>query len=325
MQKAIFLLLWSFCQLVYSDSPIVRYLVGNPKDVNPPLAGPGLNLAGGSTDVDAGMQWMIDYARGCTSCETKVDVIVIRASSSNAYNDYILGMNGVDSVETLVIRSRKAADQADLEQTVMNAEVVFFAGGDQCNYVKYVKGTRVEKAIEAVYARGGVIGGTSAGCAIMGTVTFDACVDTAYSDVVLKNPYHKTATLTRDFFQWQYLNDTLTDQHFAQRKRLGRLLTFLARQIQDGFTEKILGVGVNERTVVLVDKNGLGTVMGEGPAYFILADHKPEVCKPNTPLTYKDYKIWKIPTGSTFDFKNRPTDGYYLRSVINGEITEDPY
>ena len=158
----------------------------------------------------------------------------------------------------------------------------------------------------------------------MGTTVFDACVDTAYSDVVLKNPYHKTVSLSRDFFQWEYLSETLTDQHFAQRNRLGRLLTFLARQIQDGFTQKILGVAVNERTALLIDKNGLGTVFGEGPAYFILADHQPEICKPDTPLTYKNYKIWRIPKGQTFDLKNRPSNGYYLRSVINGKITEDP-
>ena len=322
---AILISLFFGIQNNFADSPVIRYLVGNPQDVSPSLAGPGLNLAGGSTDVDAGMQWMIDQARGCTSCDTKVDVVVIRASSSNGYNDYILAMNGVDSVETLVIKSRKAADKADLEEIIMKSEVIFFAGGDQCNYVTYLKGTRVEKAVEAVYARGGVIGGTSAGCAIMGTTVFDACVDTAYSDVVLKNPYDKTVTLTRNFFEWTYLSGTLTDQHFAQRNRLGRLLTFLAREIQDGFSEKILGVAANERTALVIDKNGLGTVMGEGPAYFILADHKPEVCKPDTPLTFKDYKIWRIPKGETFDLQNRPSDGYYLRSVVNGKITEDPY
>ena len=38
------------------------------------------------------------------------------------------------------------------------------------------------------------------------------------------------------------------------------------------------------------------------------------------PLTYSNYKIWKVPTGGTFDLKNRPTTGYYLRSVTNGVI-----
>jgi cyanophycinase-like exopeptidase len=78
-------------------------------------------------------------------------------------------------------------------------------------------------------------------------------------------------------------------------------------------------------TSVVVDKNGLATVMGDGPAYFVLADHAPEVCQPGVPLTYSNFKIWKVPAGGTFDLKNRPTTGYYLRSVTNGVINADPY
>jgi cyanophycinase-like exopeptidase len=65
--------------------------------------------------------------------------------------------------------------------------------------------------------------------------------------------------------------------------------------------------------------------MGVGPAYFVLADHFPEVCEPGTPLTYSDYKIWKVLPGQTFDLANRPTAGYYLRSVIDGQISANPY
>ena len=82
---------------------------------------------------------------------------------------------------------------------------------------------------------------------------------------------------------------------------MGRTLAFLARQIQDGKAASALALAVNEATSVVVDKNGLATVMGDGPAYFILADHAPEVCQPGMPLTYSNYKIWKVPAGGTFD------------------------
>ena len=106
---------------------------------------------------------------------------------------------------------------------------------------------------------------------------------------------------------------------------MGRTLAFLARQIQDGRTDSALAVAVNERTSLAVDRNGIATVMGEGPAYFILADHLPEVCQPKTPLTFSDYKIWRVDAGGRFNLRNRPTQGYYLRSVENGAITENPY
>jgi cyanophycinase len=307
-----------------AHAKVTRYLTGNAADVSPVLAGPAHDLGGGSTDVDAALQWIIDQVRGCTSCSTKVDVVILRSSGSNGYNDYIYAMNGVDSVETLVITSRRDVTTA-IETTIRNAEVVFFAGGDQCNYVTNFKGTLVETAVEAVYAKGGGVGGTSAGTAILGDFTYDACSGSILSSEALANPYHRYATFTYDFFKFANLQNTITDSHFVPRDRMGRLLAFLARQIKDGKASNALGIAVNEVTSVVVDRNGIATVMGDGPAYFILADHMPEVCQSGTPLTYSNYKIWKVNSGGTFNLGTRPSTGYYTRSVTNGVISSNPY
>ena len=308
-----------------AQAKVTRYLTGNAADVAPALAGPAHDFGGGGTDVDAALQWIIDQVRGCTSCATKVDVVILRSTGSNGYNDYIYAMNGVDSVETLVITKASDSNTAAVETTVRNAEVVFFAGGDQCDYVKNFKGTRVETAVEAVYARGGGVGGTSAGFAIQGEFTYDACSGSVASSQALDNPYHRSVTFTYDFFNWAHMDGVITDQHFVVRDRMGRTLAFLARQIRDGRATSALGMAVNEATSVVVDKNGLATVMGDGPAYFILADHPPEVCEPRTPLTYSNYKIWRVPAGGTYDLANRPTTGFYLISVTNGALSGDPY
>jgi len=308
-----------------AQAKVTRYLTGNAGDVVVSMAGPAHDLGGGSTDVDAAIQWMIDQVRGCTSCSTKVDVVILRSSGSNGYNDYIYAMNGVDSVETLVITSARDSNTAAVEDTVRKAEVIFFAGGDQCNYVSYFKGTRVETAVEDVYSRGGGVGGTSAGTAILGEFTYDGCTGSAISSDALANPYHRTITFTYNFFNWANMQRTITDSHFAQRDRMGRTMAFIARQIKDGKAPNALAVAVNERTSVVVDRNGLATVMGDGPAYFVLGDHMPEVCQSGTPLTFSNFKIWKVPAGGTFNLQNRPTTGYYLRSVTNGVISADPY
>lgn len=308
-----------------AEAKVTRYLTGNAGDVVVSLAGPAHDLGGGSTDVDAAIQWMIDQVRGCTSCSTKVDVVILRSSGSNGYNDYIYAMNGVDSVETLVITAARDSNTAAVETTVKNAEVVFFAGGDQCDYVKFFKGTKVETAVESVYARGGGVGGTSAGTAILGDFTYDGCGGSATSAQALANPYHRTVTFTYDFFKWTNFQNTITDSHFVPRDRMGRTLAFIARQIKDGKATSALAVAVNEVTSVVVDRNGLATVMGDGPAYFVLGDHMPEVCVSGSPLTFSNYKIWKVPAGGTFDLRNRPTTGYYLRSVTNGVISANPY
>jgi cyanophycinase len=308
-----------------AEAKLTRYLTGSAADVTPPTFGPAHDFGGGGSDVDPAIQWMIDEVRGCTNCATKLDIVVLRSSGSNGYNAPIFAMNGVDSVETLVITARRDADTAAVEASVRAAEVIFFAGGDQCDYVRFFKGTRVETAVEAVYARGGGVGGTSAGLAIQGDFVYDACTASATSSELLANPFARSATFTYDFFTWANLGDTLTDSHFVTRDRMGRLMAFLARQIQDGISATALGIGVDEATSVVVDAGGVASVMGSGAAYFVLANHIPEVCRAGTPLTYSNFKLWKVVAGGSFDLRFRPTTGYYTRSVTNGVLSANPY
>src|SRR6185295_910458 len=200
-----------------AEAKVTRYLTGNAADAVVSLTGPAHDLGGGGLDVDAAIQWMVDQARGCTSCSTKIDVVILRSTGSDGYNASVAAMNGVDSVETLVITSAASANTAAVETTVKNAEVVFFAGGDQCDYVTNFKGTRVETAVEFVYAKGGAVGGTSAGNAILGDFTYDACSGSAVSSEALANPYARTVTFTYDFFHWNHLQGTIGDSHFVPR------------------------------------------------------------------------------------------------------------
>ena len=303
-----------------------RYLTGNAADVKLKLHGPAYNLAGGGGDVVPAMQWLINQVRGCEDCFVKLDVVVMRSSGADGYNDFIYKMNGVDSVETLVIKSREDSNSAIVEATIGNAEIIFFAGGDQCNYVRYFKGTKVEKAVERVHSKGGGIGGTSAGLAIQGSAVYDACSGgSAQSPQSLRNPYHADISFTYDFFDWPIMKGTITDTHFVERNRMGRLLSFIARQIRDGKYNRMLGVAVERETSVVVDKKGLARILGKGPAYFVLGDHKPEVCEPGLPLTYSNYKVWKVASDKTFDLKNRPANAHYLVSVEDGKILSGPY
>ena len=324
--KCVFATLAALALCVGASAKETRYLTGSAADVRPKLYGPAYDLAGGGGDHAPAFQWLFDKVRGCSDCEAKLDVVVLRASGGAGYNDFLYKMRGVDSVETLVIKSREDADAAAVGETVGRAEVVFFAGGDQCNYVKFFKGTRVERAVERVHARGGGVGGTSAGLAILGDVAYDACSGgSAQSAKALRNPYHADISFTYDLFDFPALRGTITDTHFVERDRMGRLLAFIARQLRDGKYKSILGLAVERETSVVVDRRGLALVMGKGPAYFVLGDHPPEVCEPGLPLTYTGYKVWKVETGGTFDLRSRPKTGHYTVSVREGKILSDPY
>ena len=331
-----------------AQAEVWQQLDGNAEDVNPQLVGPVYDLGGGGADVDRAIQWMIDEVRGCEDCSTTVDLIVIRSLTDGDQGDWdldreepdikedylgyheLLTLHGVDSIETFVFSNpaRQDANQSDISEAIAQAEVLFFAGGDQCKYARNFKGTALESAIESVEARGGAIGGTSAGAMIQGEWIFNSCSDPVTSDYALEDPY-EDILFTDNLFQWSTLKGTIVDTHFKQRKRMGRAMTFVARLLRDGNSDRALAIGIDEGTSLVIDQEGIAEVMSnrkKGSVYFILGDRQPEVCEPETPLSFSDYKIWRVRDGETFDLQNIPTTGYYQVSVDEGEIFPDnPY
>jgi cyanophycinase len=308
-----------------------RYKVGSSTDATPTCQGPAYDIGGGGTDVDPAIQWLIDQVRGATgNGGPKLDVVILRCSGSNGYNAPILAMNGVNSVESIVGTSAADFNDPAVAQAVTNAEVIFFAGGDQANYIRFIKGTATDTAIQAVMARGGGLGGTSAGAAVQGAVIHDATTGSSTSAEALGNPYHAKIHFTYGWFGSANLGDTLFEPHLqpggSGYDRMGRLLAFMARQVQDGKATAMLGIGIDTATSLVVDKTGLAKVMGSQSVYMVLLDHVPEVCVTGTPLTCSGYKIWKLLPGQTFNLASRATScGYYPASVTAGVLGGDYY
>jgi cyanophycinase len=306
---------------------LTRYWTGNyVEDVRPRLHGPVLVLAGGGGDQTEAMQAAVNTIRGCTDCDAKIDVVVIRASGAAGYNDYLMALDGVSSVVSMVITDRESASRPDVVNIVRMAEMVFFAGGDQCNYIRWIKGTPAADAVKEVYARGGAIGGTSAGLAIQGEIAYDACPNqSAQSKEVLVDPFHVDVSLSRDFFGWPAMEDVITDTHFQQRDRMGRLLVFMARTLAEGDERRLLGVGVGERTVLLLNRLGRGYVYGDGPVQIVAADRDAELLERGRPLTHRGFQVWRFNRGDFVDLKKLPSQPHKTIDVEEGKLSGDPY
>jgi cyanophycinase len=291
------------------------YFIGNDTDVTGTTTA-GQLLMGGGTDVDAAFQWMISKAGGG-------DFVVIRASGTDAYNPYIYDFGGVDSVETIIIKNRAAASDPFVVDKILKAEALFIAGGDQSNYVDYWKGTKVEDAIHSLVERSVPIGGTSAGLAVMGEFVFSAANGTIDSGTALSNPYNRKVALDRDFLVLPNMGGIITDSHFVTRDRMGRLVTFLARIVQDGWADTAKGIGIDEQTAIAVDANGQATVLGFGAAYFLSTPGLPEVCQPKTSLTYRNLNVYRVSGSATFDFNTWSGSGGsgYTLSAEDGVLT----
>jgi cyanophycinase-like exopeptidase len=246
---------------------------------------------GGATEDDNAMTWFLNKSGGG-------DIIVLRATGSNGYNSYLysgLGVN-VNSVETIVINSLAASNHPYVRQQLRNAEAVFIAGGDQFDYLSYWKNTAVDSALNyLINIKHCPIGGTSAGMAIQGQAYFSAAVSSITSSVALSDPYGTAVTIgNNDFIHHPTLKRVITDTHFDNPDRRGRLSVFLARLFQDS-TQAFYGIACDEYTAVCIDDLGIAKVFGGFPtyddnAYFIQANctlaNNPENCTSGQPLTW---------------------------------------
>ena len=174
--------------------------------------------------------------------------------------------------------SREDSDDPKLLPILDQAETIYFAGGDQSNYVRFWQDTPVQEAINRHIAAGKPIGGSSAGLAILGEFSFASIIDTIHSPEALADPYGNKVTISRDFLNIPLLANTITDTHFVKRDRLGRLLVFMARILQDGWAERVRAIAVDENAAVLVEPDGAAKVVG-GAAYFLESTKPPEVCR----------------------------------------------
>lgn len=280
-----------------SKAKYLYYCTGDPNDVVTTTSA-GLLLAGGGTDVDAGMKWMIDKSGGG-------DFVVIRCTGTDAYDPWIYNdLGGVNSCETIIIQASAGCYDPFVINKIRSAEALFIAGGDQGDYVRLWKGTPIEDAIHFVASKPAPVGGTSAGLAVLGQFVFSAENNTLYPDKALLNPYNHKVTIARDFLSLPNMADTITDSHFVARDRMGRLVTFLARIVQDGWAEGARGIGINEKTALGVEPNGEVTLFGlsdSSAAYFLSAPGLPQVCQDGTPLTYLDVSVYRMTAAASFN------------------------
>ena len=333
------LFLWLTLPIIGFGQSYTSYFTGNTTDVvsNP---GGGVCLMGGASEDNNAMQWFLERADGG-------DVLVLRASGSDGYNDYLYSELGVavNSVETIKFNSAEASFEPYVLQKIQQAEAIWFAGGNQWNYVSFWRNSPVDSLINlALSERNIVIGGTSAGMAILGGYYFSAQNGTITSEEALADPYNdRMAVDGTPFLVNNYLQDVITDTHFDDPDRKGRLITFLAKIYTD-YGVAARAIACDEFTAVCIDPEGTARVFGGHPtyddnAYFLqvnceLSSPLPENCTEGSPLTWhhqgKAVKVYQVKGTSdganTLDLNdwNSGTGGSWVDwSVEEGVFSEN--
>jgi len=276
--------------------------------------GPGLILMGGGGDVDAAFVWMHDVIAGSQGGDGG-DIVVLRASGDYDYDPYLMKLARFNSVQTVKVEPKATVQElAKASAIVTRAQGVFFAGGDQANYVWW-KGSSLAAAVQQVYDRGGVVGGNSAGLAIMGEWIYDSVAADAAGDdveVTTKNavpdPSEPIISFTHDLFVWPPMRGIITDTHFVQRDRLGRLAAFLARLEQHHGATNVMGLGIDTGTALLVDKHGVGRLVRNNPQgrALFLQGGTAQPIRAGAALSYSSIRVTLLDKdGQTYDFIKR--------------------
>ncbi len=316
--KFLILLLASLALAANAPAKWKYFRVGNSAD-STATPRPGFALMGGGEHLEAAYRYLCERAN-------HGDFLVLRANTEDDYaqqvNKEIAAVCPLNSAATIVFCDREDSDDPKLITIIQQAEAIFFAGGDQSNYVRFWQDTPVEDALNRHIAAGKPIGGSSAGLAILGEFSFASIIDTIHSPEALVDPYGNKVTLSRDFLRIPLLAGTITDTHFSKRDRLGRLLVFMARILQDGWAPRVRAIAIDENTALLLEQDGSASVVGSGAVYFLEAKTPPEICRRKTPLRFNGISVHRAPVGSSFNAKARKGEGgdNYELSVMDGRV-----
>ena len=161
---------------------------------------------------------------------------------------------GVSDFESIDIADRAAADSAAVSEQILGADGLFISGGDQGRLMELIWETEAFRALHvAFHLRGCCVGGTSAGAAVMSRHML-------VQGEATRLPEKEVAELDIGLGLVPF---AIVDQHFSERRRLGRLLSVLAQH------PDMLGVGVDENTALVIERGKGVEVMGAGAVTLI--------------------------------------------------------
>ncbi|WP_292948950.1 cyanophycinase [Novosphingobium sp.] len=238
------------------------YLEGDPAGPAPAPVSGGLLLIGGGDRTLEAMRWFIAKAG-------HGHIVILRASQhGEAGTEFYREIGGVLSAETFVTHARSASRDPHLLAALGKADGIYIAGGDQARYVRRWRGTPIAEALDAHVRAGKPLAGTSAGLAILGEYLYGAMDGQSLTSVkALADPFGKGTTIETGFLHLDLLKGVITDSHFTQRDRLGRLFAFLAKAqaSRPADAPPLLGLGIDEGVALAVEPDGTGRVYPSTP------------------------------------------------------------
>jgi cyanophycinase len=193
--------------------------------------------------------------------------------------------------------SREQAMHDSVGRGLDSATGIWFSGGDQNRIMTVLQGSPVAAAIRRRYVAGAVIGGTSAGAAVMTTPMITGNErrpggerpDTSQNWITIAADNVVTAD------GLGLLENAIVDQHFLRRRRHNRLMSLVLEHPDH------IGVGIDESTALVVDSTGAWSVIGRSSVIVYDARQGEVTRRDGLLLGGRDVRVHVLPAGSKFD------------------------
>lgn len=255
-----------------------------------------LVIIGGAEDKEGRCEILRKFVELAGGEEAKLVIMTAATEQPEVVGEEyrrIFARLGVKKLEILDITSRRQANLQQHQQVIGEATGIFFTGGDQLRITTLLGGTEIYQALHQAYRRGTVIAGTSAGASVMSeTMIVEGDSDQA--------PKKNTVKMAPGM---GLIREVVVDQHFAQRGRIGRLLTAVAQN------PYILGVGIDEDTAIVVNPEGQFKVYGSQTVTIVdgsrIGHTNVSESSPAEPLALTNVGLHVLPAGYGFDLNRR--------------------
>jgi cyanophycinase len=253
-----------------------------------------LFIVGGGSQSDSLVARFVELAGG--RGRARIAVVPMASSEPAASGEEkVVQLREFGADAFVLLLTRVQAESASTARRLDGVTGIWFSGGDQVRLAPVLVGTPTLAAMKERYRAGAVVGGTSAGAAVL-------------SDSMLtgnQRPPGDTLGYYGDEFPLiargvievvpglGFFPGVIVDQHFIRRERLNRLLAAVLER------PTLLGIGIDESTALEVAPDGIWTVRGASAAVVIDARHA-RVADATRPLGATDIRLHILPSGAKF-------------------------
>lgn len=239
------------------------------------------------------------YVELAGGCNAKI-IVIPNAGSNPVYWSEVQVKEFEEfgaKADYLLFTRETADDEVNLKKMDW-ANAVFFLGGDQSDLARDMLDTKLLKKVFDIYNNGGVVGGSSAGAAIMSEVMITG------NELINKDSTVSFVTIQRGNVEvkrgFGFLKNAIVDQHFLKRKRHNRTIASLIEH------PNLFGIAIDESTAIIVYPDETFEVIG---SYQVLVydpiDGKNIREDKNGNLGISDMKLQVLISGDKFDMKTR--------------------